>query len=85
MKTHNTNLSWHIGLAAAALMALAGSRAFAGGGTVIPPQADAFGKTYAEWGAAWWQWSLTLPLAGHPFYGCPADCGAGQSGKVWFL
>jgi hypothetical protein len=52
---------------------------------ILPPQSHAYGKTYAEWAAAWWQWGLTLPLAGHPFYGCPADCDAGQSGKVWFV
>src|SRR5262245_12168272 len=58
--------------------------AFAGGG-VLPPQSHAYGKTYAEWNAAWWQWSLPLPVEGHPFLGCPTSCEEGQSGHVWFL
>ena len=52
---------------------------------ILPPQSHAYGKSYAEWAAAWWQWGLTLPVEGHPFYGCPANCEAGQSGPVWFL
>jgi hypothetical protein len=56
-----------------------------GGAGVLPPGSHAFGHSYAEWSARWWQWGLSLPAAGHPFFGCPADCAAGQSGQVWFL
>ena len=52
---------------------------------ILPPQTRAFGRSYAAWAAAWWKWSLELPLEGHPFYGCPASCDAGQSGPVWFV
>jgi hypothetical protein len=57
----------------------------AGNPGILPPQSHAFGRSYAEWAAAWWHWSLELPLEGHPFYGCPGSCDAGQSGPVWFL
>lgn len=51
---------------------------------VLPPHAKAFGKTYGEWSAAWWQWALGTPANQHPLTDS-ADCSAGQSGKVFFL
>lgn len=33
---------------------------------IFPPNADAYGLSYAQWSARWWQWMLALPLAGHP-------------------
>jgi len=36
--------------------------------------------------ADWWQWSIAIPLAEHPFSDPPAhDCTFAQSGKTWFL
>jgi hypothetical protein len=53
---------------------------------VFPPNSKPYGKSYAEWGARWWQWGMELPPApGHPFFGCPNPPDAGQSGPVWFL
>jgi hypothetical protein len=53
---------------------------------VIPPDANAFGKSYAEWSAEWWKWQLSLPATDHPAFSTDgANCGDGQSGKVWFL
>ncbi len=74
-----------VALGLASLMSMVAVPAWAGPGKVIPPQAHAFGKTYAQWAATWWQWGLTLPVEGHPFLGCPASCDEGQSGPVWFL
>ena len=74
-----------LAVALASLMSGIGLTAFAGPNKVIPPQANAFGKTYAEWAATWWLWGLQLPVEGHPFLGCPASCAEGQSGPVWFL
>jgi hypothetical protein len=51
---------------------------------VLPPQSHAFGMTYGEWSAAWWQWAFSLPTDHHPLFDT-ADCSAGQSGKVFFL
>jgi hypothetical protein len=54
-------------------------------------QALVYGKTYGEWGAAWWQWALELDVAvsDHPFNmndsASNVDCSLGQSGQVWFL
>lgn len=59
----------------------------AGGGAnpgILPPQSHAFGATYSEWSAAHWQWLFSLPKDHHPLFDT-ADCGAGQSGNVWFL
>ncbi len=51
---------------------------------VLAPTASFGGKTYSEWAAAWWQWSLALPVNGHPFIECMKDFSAGQSGNVWY-
>ena len=51
---------------------------------VLPPESPQFGKTYGEWGAAWWQWAFALPASEHPLFDT-ADCSTGQKGKVWFL
>ena len=57
---------------------------------VIPPFAKAHGKTYGDWGAEWWKWTLGLPAEGHPILqddceGPDCSCDAGQSGSLWFL
>ena len=51
---------------------------------VIAPDSVAFGKTYSEWSAAWWQWTFSIPVANHPLFD-KGDCSIGQSGPVWFL
>ena len=56
--------------------------------SVSPPSAVIYGKTYAEWAAAWHQWTDSIPYAKHPLFDTPpADpsCAEGQSGPVWFL
>src|SRR5512142_1620307 len=53
---------------------------------VIPPQAKPYGLTYGQWSAKWWQWSLSLPVAGHPLSGTePGNCLAGQVRPVYFV
>jgi hypothetical protein len=53
---------------------------------VVPPNSSKYGNDYAGWSAAWWQWNLALPVAGHPGVDSPDfDVTAGQSGEVWFL
>lgn len=84
MKTQITSIKRLLVIVAATTtLAGAGSSAFAGG-NVLPPQSDAFGHTYGEWLAKWWQWSLAFPVNADPEYGT-ADISAGQSGHVWFL
>lgn len=53
---------------------------------VVRPNERYRGLTYAEWSAATMQWSMELPLAGHPAIDNPDfDVSTGQSGDVWFL
>jgi hypothetical protein len=47
-------------------------------------QSRPFGRTYAEWSAAFWQWDFSLPADHHPLTDT-ADVSAGQSGHVWFI
>jgi len=48
--------------------------------------AHPFGRSYAEWSEAYWQWGMALPLEGHPFLDTPEfDVTDGQTGNVWFL
>ncbi len=94
MNTKITFAGWKpVLLIAAALLLPVTTPAWAGNGNdnktqIFPPHSYPYGKSYGEWAAAFWQWSLTLPLEGHPFLDSPSDpyfdFGAGQSGKVWF-
>jgi hypothetical protein len=55
---------------------------------VIPPHAKAYGLTYGEWSAEWWQWAFSLPVDQNPFFdegGSCANGANGQFGPVWFL
>ena len=54
---------------------------------VLPPGSTPYGKSYGEWGAAWWQWATSFPLEVNPVYNDPTGAFAslGQSGPVWFL
>jgi hypothetical protein len=57
-----------------------------GSARVFPPGSRPYGASYSEWTVRWWQWSYSLPVAGHPLFDeSGANCGAGQSGPVWFL
>jgi hypothetical protein len=65
------------------------SPADAGGGAnpgVLPPQSNAFGASYSEWSARWWQYAFSVPTPQSPFLDqTGANFSAGQSGKVWYL
>ncbi len=71
--------------ALAANLALAGQSAADNPGIVSPKDRVA-GKTYGEWGDAWWQWVFSIPLANNPVADTSGQYAAvGQSGPVWFL
>lgn len=54
--------------------------------SIAPPNSAPYGKTYAEWHAAWWQWAYSMPVTGHPLFDeTGAAVATGQSGPVWFL
>jgi len=55
---------------------------------VAPPHCKTHGASYAQWGAAWWQWMFSLHANVPPnpvLTKGPVDCSYGQSGQVWFL
>ena len=86
MKSNNTQLTPPAGtsgfrsaLIGMAMLATAGSAAFAGNGNlgnpaIVPPQANAHGASYAEWAERFWQWAHAGGNATTP-----------QTGPVWFL
>jgi hypothetical protein len=45
-----------------------------------------FGKTYAEWSAAWWQWNFSIPVPSNPTFDITGQhCRVQQSRPVFFL
>jgi len=53
---------------------------------VLPPWSHAFGTTYAELTAMWWQWALEVPVDQCPIEDPDGRYAAnGQEGKVWLL
>ncbi len=78
-------------LAVLALLALAICPARAHGGSddpsngrslVFPPQAHAYGASYEEWAARFWQRTLSLPVDAASYAAPLSD---GQSGQVWLI
>lgn len=62
--------------------------AFAGDITrgVAPANSSPYGMPYSQWGAAWWRYVMSFPAATSPLVDATgANCGAGQSGPVFFL
>jgi hypothetical protein len=53
---------------------------------IIPVNANAYGNTYGEWCAEWWQWALSIPAAHSPIADTTGkDCTQKQSGPVFYL
>jgi hypothetical protein len=53
---------------------------------IVPVNTNAYGNTYGEWSAEWWQWALSIPLAHSPIADTTgADCTQKQSGPVFYL
>lgn len=54
--------------------------------TVLPLTSKPLGRSYGEWGAAWFQWAITAPPATNPLLDATGEhCALNQSGHVWFL
>jgi hypothetical protein len=50
------------------------------------PDENPFGKTWREWTAEWWKWSLSLPKGQNPITDTSGENAShNQSGPVWFL
>ena len=57
-----------------------------GNARVIPPASMPYGKSYGDWGAAWWQYVFSVPWSINPLNDqTGANFASGQSGDVWFL
>jgi hypothetical protein len=53
---------------------------------IIPLNENAYGNTYGEWSAQWWQWLQSIPKAVHPLADTTgANCAQQQSGPVFYL
>jgi hypothetical protein len=66
------------------LAALLPTNSFGGNPGVLPRNSPAYGMTYPEWSARWWQWATSMSLDNHPLADT-ANCNRGQFGPVWFL
>ena len=53
---------------------------------VLPPGAPLGDRTPLQLSVQWWQWAMMVPGEGSPVNDATgANCGAGQTGDVWFL
>lgn len=53
---------------------------------VLPVNSNPYGKSYGDWGAAWWAWVLSIPKAENPNFDTTGEfCHVGQEGPVWFV
>ncbi len=53
---------------------------------IYQPNFKPFGMTYGEWGAAWWQWAMSIPDKVNPILDPDgSQCAVAQQGPVWFL
>src|SRR6266576_1080075 len=53
---------------------------------IVPVNENAYGNTYGEWSAEWWQWLLSIPQATNPNLDTTgANCAQKQAGPVFFL
>jgi hypothetical protein len=53
---------------------------------VIPPNSHPYGRTYGDWGGAFWQWLYSIPVPNNPALDeTGVNCGVGQAGPVWYL
>jgi hypothetical protein len=53
---------------------------------LFPSKAKMYGKSFAEWSAEWWRWSLSFPCDANPLIDLDGSNGsAGQNGQVFFL
>lgn len=53
---------------------------------ILPIGSSAYGKSYGDWSALYWQWALGQPASCNPQLDATGACvSVGQSGNVWFL
>jgi hypothetical protein len=75
-----------LGMIVAGLMMAGMTIAPAQAAEIIPVDANAYGNSYGEWSARWWQWALSIPAADSPISDKTGkDCTQEQSGPVFYL
>src|SRR6266511_4357873 len=53
---------------------------------ILPVDSNPYGKSYGDWGAAWWAWVLSIPGDQNPNFDATGEfCHVGQDGPVWFV
>lgn len=56
------------------------------GPLVVAPDQSVEGQSQGVWSERWWQWASSFDYGDSPVADVTGErCGAGQSGKVWFL
>jgi hypothetical protein len=83
-KAMNRRIAVFSGILLAILTSVGAFAGSLGNPGILPPQSRAFGKTYGQWSGEFWKWEFSIPAVHHPLFDT-ADCGTGQSGKVFFL
>jgi hypothetical protein len=44
-----------------------------------------YGRSMETWSEKWWEWLMSVPATNNPNLSLSGDCGAGQSGPVFYL
>lgn len=53
---------------------------------IAPINSKPHGRSYAQWAAAWWQWTFSIPADVNPLLDSTGEnADIGQGGAVWFL
>ena len=74
------------GTAQGGMEAVDAEAATAGAPTIAPIGSRPRGRSYSQWAAQWWQWSLQTPAGANALTDRTGqNCTAGQQGNVWFL
>ena len=85
-RSHGVRVVFGIVAVAAVVAAQATLGADALNPGVVPVNQKAFGTTYADLSARWWQWVLGIRTSKNPQLDKTGkDCGVNQSERVWFL
>jgi hypothetical protein len=81
---HSKSLLSVVGTVIGLLMPVAPAQADAV--KIIAVNDNAYGSTYGEWSAAWWQWAFSIPASNSPISDTTgANCTQLQSGPVFYL
>jgi hypothetical protein len=55
------------------------------GALVLPNRSVIFGRSVDSWIESWWRWTFSVPAERNPELVLDADCGIGQTERVYFV